>query len=86
MPSGDLDAPYAPELQAWLDGDPRRPGAFLRAQAALSFLDRARALEDRAGKDDSEAGRPASKAMFKDKTPYWAPAMPVKAAPAKTKG
>jgi acetamidase/formamidase len=27
-----------------------------------------------------------SKAMFKDKTPYWTAAMPVKAAPAKTKG
>jgi transmembrane sensor len=35
-----------PELQAWLDGDPRRAGALLRAQAALSFLDRARALEE----------------------------------------
>jgi transmembrane sensor len=46
IPSGDLDAPHAPELQAWLDGDPRRPGAFLRAQAALSFLDRGRALDD----------------------------------------
>lgn len=32
------------ELSAWLAGDPRRNGALLRAQAALSFLDRGRAL------------------------------------------
>ncbi len=38
--AGDLDAPPSPELQAWLDGDPRRGGAFLRAQAALSLLER----------------------------------------------
>jgi transmembrane sensor len=43
--SGALDAAPSPELQAWLDGDVRRTGAFLRAQAALSFLDRGRALE-----------------------------------------
>jgi transmembrane sensor len=34
------------DLQIWLEGDPRRRGALLRAQAALSFVDRARALED----------------------------------------
>jgi transmembrane sensor len=33
-------------LEAWLAEDPRRQGAFLRAQAALSFLDRGRALAD----------------------------------------
>lgn len=33
-----------PALHAWLDGDPRRAGAYLRAQAALSLIDRARAL------------------------------------------
>ncbi|MDP1873379.1 FecR domain-containing protein [Phenylobacterium sp.] len=32
------------ELAAWLAGDPRRQGAYLRAQAALSLVDRARAL------------------------------------------
>lgn len=39
------DQADAPGLQAWLDGDRRRAGALLRAQAALSFIDRARALE-----------------------------------------
>lgn len=31
-------------LRSWLDGDPRRRGALLRAEAALSFIDRSRAL------------------------------------------
>lgn len=39
-----LDVEHDPELQAWLSGDARRPGALLRAQAAISFLDRGRAL------------------------------------------
>jgi transmembrane sensor len=39
-----LDVEHDPELQAWLRGDTRRTGAFLRAQAAISFLDRGRAL------------------------------------------
>ncbi|WP_184719130.1 FecR domain-containing protein [Caulobacter sp.] len=39
-----LDVEHDPELQAWLEGDPRRAGALLRAQAAISFLDRGRAL------------------------------------------
>ncbi|MDB5456868.1 MAG: anti-FecI sigma factor, FecR [Caulobacter sp.] len=39
-----LDAAHEPKLQAWLAGDPRRAGAFLRAQAAISLLDRGRAL------------------------------------------
>jgi transmembrane sensor len=39
------DAAEPAGLQSWLDGDARRAGALLRAQAALSFIDRARALE-----------------------------------------
>ena len=39
-----LDVEHDPELQAWLSGDARRAGALLRAQAAISFLDRGRAL------------------------------------------
>ncbi|ADG10319.1 iron dicitrate transport regulator FecR [Caulobacter segnis] len=39
-----LDAATDPELEAWLAGDARRAGALLRAQAAISFLDRGRAL------------------------------------------
>jgi transmembrane sensor len=39
-----LDVEQDPDLQAWLNGDARRAGAFLRAQAAISFLDRGRAL------------------------------------------
>lgn len=48
----ELDVDHDVELQAWLAGDPRRAGAFLRAQAAISFLDRGRAL---AGSDPSAA-------------------------------
>jgi transmembrane sensor len=37
--------PVADEgLRRWLDEDPRRGGALLRAEAALSFMDRGRAL------------------------------------------
>ncbi|MET3667252.1 FecR domain-containing protein [Caulobacter sp. 1776] len=39
-----LDVDLDPELQSWLSGDARRAGALLRAQAAISFLDRGRAL------------------------------------------
>ena len=39
-----LDVERDPELQAWLKADARRAGALLRAQAAISFLDRGRAL------------------------------------------
>ncbi|MDR6625546.1 FecR domain-containing protein [Caulobacter segnis] len=39
-----LEAEDDPELKVWLAGDPRRAGALLRARAAISFLDRGRAL------------------------------------------
>lgn len=39
-----MDVDKDTDLQTWLAGDPRRVGAFLRAQAAINFLDRARAL------------------------------------------
>ena len=48
----DLEPADDPELQTWLSADARRHGALLRAQAALSFLDRGRAL---AGADDPAA-------------------------------
>jgi transmembrane sensor len=58
----ELDADQDPELQAWLAGDPRRAGAFLRAQAAISFLDRGRAL---AGADPViKAERPSRRALL----------------------
>jgi transmembrane sensor len=38
------DARESRELEEWLRGDTRRQGALLRAEAALSFLDRGRAL------------------------------------------
>jgi transmembrane sensor len=41
--SGSID-PNDEEFQRWLQGDPRRRGALLRAEAALSFVDRGRAL------------------------------------------
>lgn len=34
------------ELDAWLEGDERRSGALLRAEAALAYLDRGRALAE----------------------------------------
>lgn len=58
----ELDADQDPELQAWLAGDPRRAGAFLRAQAAISFLDRGRAL---AGADSLPASmRPSRRSLL----------------------
>jgi transmembrane sensor len=42
--SGSVDPDTDEELQCWLKGDPRRRGALLRAEAALSFIDRGRAL------------------------------------------
>jgi len=40
----ESDPAFAAELEAWLAGDPRRPGALLRAEATLSYLNRGRAL------------------------------------------
>jgi len=34
----DLDSDPCPDLERWLQGDPRRRGAFIRAQAALSLI------------------------------------------------
>jgi len=42
--AGALDPESDAGFQRWLEEDPRRRGALLRAQAALSFLDRGRAL------------------------------------------
>src|ERR1700728_1338155 len=42
--AGSIDPDTHEALCKWLDGDPRRRGALLRAEAALSFLDRGRAL------------------------------------------
>src|ERR1700723_2422189 len=42
--SGSIDPDTHEHLKRWLDGDPRRRGALLRAEAALSFIDRGRAL------------------------------------------
>lgn len=41
---GAVNADTDEALRRWLDEDPRRRGALLRAEAALSFLDRGRAL------------------------------------------
>jgi transmembrane sensor len=42
--TGSVHAETDERLRRWLDEDPRRRGALLRAEAALSFVDRARAL------------------------------------------
>ena len=42
--SGSIDRDTDFGLRRWLDEDPRRQGALLRAEAALSFVDRGRAL------------------------------------------
>jgi transmembrane sensor len=44
--AGELEPNSAAELDAWLAGNRRRRGALLRAQAALSLLDRGRALRN----------------------------------------
>ncbi len=54
--SGALDAAAQAELDAWLDADPRRAGALLRAEAALAYLDRGRAL---AGGEVAQAADPS---------------------------
>lgn len=41
---GSIDAETDEDLRQWLDADPRCKGALLRAEAALSFIDRGRAL------------------------------------------
>lgn len=41
---GSVDHDTDVGLRRWLDEDPRRQGALLRAEAALSFVDRGRAL------------------------------------------
>ena len=41
---GSIDPETDEGLRRWLDEDPRRKGALLRAEAALSFVDRGRAL------------------------------------------
>jgi transmembrane sensor len=38
------DPAFIAELNAWLEGDSRRAGALLRAEAALTYLNRGRAL------------------------------------------
>ncbi len=43
---GGLSPESDPGLRDWLAGDRRHSGALLRAEAALSLLDRARALKD----------------------------------------
>lgn len=51
----NLDPERDAELSAWLAADPRRRGAFLRAQAALLMVDRTRALPDPALETPSPA-------------------------------
>jgi ferric-dicitrate binding protein FerR (iron transport regulator) len=41
---GELTGADRTELDAWLAGDPRRQGAYVRAEAAWVMLDRAKAL------------------------------------------
>ena len=56
-----LGAEDDPELKAWLAGDPRRSGALLRARAAISFLDRGRAL---AGSTPLRAAGPSRRGLI----------------------
>lgn len=56
--SGDDPATRA-ELDAWLDGDERRQGAFFRAQAAWTMLDRASVLRGRQDEPPQDIDRSA---------------------------
>jgi transmembrane sensor len=56
LDAGGLSADDEAALDAWLDGDDRRQGALLRAQAILSYFDRSRAL---AGGTGPAPGAPA---------------------------
>jgi transmembrane sensor len=53
LDGGPLAVEDEAALDAWLAADERRRGALLRAEAALAYLDRARALSD-AGHDEGE--------------------------------
>ena len=57
------DPQFQAELDAWLAGDPRRPGDFLKAEATLSFLNRGRALSGSADEPD-EADDDHAPVMF----------------------
>src|SRR5687768_7839249 len=50
-----LDPHGQADLEAWLAGDTRRRGAFLRAEAAWRMLDRASVPIDEADADASES-------------------------------
>lgn len=49
LDAGPLDADEQQALDAWLAADERRQGALLRAEAALAYLDRGRALAETDG-------------------------------------
>ncbi|HEX6865593.1 MAG TPA: FecR domain-containing protein [Caulobacteraceae bacterium] len=55
---GDLQA----ELDTWLGGDPRRQGAFLRAEAAWGLLDRAGVLTPEA--EEGEVAPPTRRGLL----------------------
>ncbi len=64
---GPLSPAEQSEFEAWLAADERREGALLRAEAALAYLDRARALGDGGeGTDglESDIGDPDTGARF----------------------
>src|SRR5580700_11432465 len=61
---GSIDHDTDVGLRRWLDEDPRRQGALLRAQAALSFLDRGRALAGVIPKPESRPIWVRRKLMF----------------------
>src|SRR6218665_280925 len=59
LDAGPLDAAGQAALGVWLDADERRAGALLRAEAALAYLDRGRALADPGAEPDA-ASEPAA--------------------------
>lgn len=58
---GDLSPAEDSELEAWLAADPRRAGAFARAQAVSLYSERARALG--AGYDAARFGKAAKPSL-----------------------
>jgi transmembrane sensor len=60
--AAELDAAARSELEAWLAVDERHAGALLRAEAALAYLDRGRALGGKIADEEQRQSEPPAAA------------------------